>query len=522
LFVIKPVFADTSIDVSARVGETTVNISGFSSLFSVVTFMENGDVIGTTATDTTGFFAKQFTAQIEGFHTLNIFANDGHGKTSRVIDLSYVLITGQQIDLNDLYLPPTINAGSSFHEGDIVNVFGYTVPNQGLQVNLTGKKELSKTVTSDVDGYYSTFFNTQNFELGSYTVYAVLNHTSLTSTTTSSLGFEIFAMPTSILLTPTPSSAVVSLTSGGATAPIVTPVENLIIPTAVLAKECPYDYINLCFLDKEKKGWIDSEKELPDILKNLSDQFRTNTKSVYDINQDGLVDEKDFSIILFHTKTYSYELIQSNVKNESGNLAIVAKQNNQPVIYIDLLEKSVPILILPFGLMFIIRSRKNKKRIMFGIMALILIIIFLLTKIFNVFSPLMQIQSSSSPFVRVGQSSYFDIKFDTGMVLANVVSADISFDPSYVEIESIDTKGSFANVFLKKDFSNAKGNSRIVGGLTGFGFSGDNGVLARVNFVPLKIGKTKISFVNDSKIVEANGKGDTIYTKAKDFELEIR
>jgi hypothetical protein len=512
----KPVLA-ADIDVSLRVGESEINLSGYASPSSVITFMENGAVVGTTTTASDGFFVKQFITLDEGVHLINIFVVDLMGKANRTVSLSYVVVAGQNVNLLNLYFPPTINAGFSFQEGDMVNVWGYSVPNSSIQINLTGKKNISKNVISGIDGYYSYGFNTSNFESGNYSISAILNKTSSVLTLSENVDFQLSArsIPTSIPGLSGALSPTVTVFPAG-----VSPTISL-LPTGI---PCPYEFVNLCFIDKEKKGWIDSQKDLPAILKEFSQVFGTKGDVLYDINQDGVVDALDLSIILFHTQIKPYEISRSSLQDARVGVYVTGATESARgvVVYFTLVRNAavVSVVSLPLIFLFIKRSKKKKRKLVYFLIAVILIIAlikFYLDKTNPSFK-----MTSENPKIRINQVAEVELKFDAENVPVNTLQVGVRFDKNMIQIKSVDTNTSVANVFIKKEFSNAKGEIFALGGLTGTGFVGKEARFARIFFVAKKIGRTAFRFDKSmSKIVLGNGKGNQYFTNVRDFEFEV-
>lgn len=96
----------------------------------------------------------------------------------------------------------------------------------------------------------------------------------------------------------------------------------------------------------------------------------------------------------------------------------------------------------------------------------------------------------------------------------NAVQSDISFDPLLLEVVDINTKNSFANIFVQKEINNTMGYARISGGLPNPGFNGENGIFATVLFKAKKTGVVEVKFL-PSSLVLANDKTGT--NVLKDF-----
>lgn len=89
----------------------------------------------------------------------------------------------------------------------------------------------------------------------------------------------------------------------------------------------------------------------------------------------------------------------------------------------------------------------------------------------------------------------------------NVVQADLSFDPTLLEVVDIDLSDSFATILVQKDWSNELGYVRIAAGLPNPGFDQDEGKLGTVYFRGLRPGLAEVQFLASSLVLENNGKG---------------
>lgn len=301
--------AASSIDVSARVGDTEINLSGYTSPSSMVTFIENGAVVGTTVSETSGAFQKQFLSQDEGVHIIKIYSTAPDNKTTLTVNLSYVLIIGQTVELLNVYLPPTINAGSECKKNESLQVSGYATPNVIIQTEVSGVTGKTKNTKSGADGYYSDSFSCSDFSIGIHTVKSRLSATSSVSTISEEKSFEV-------------KEAVSPTSTPGAVATTLTPVLNP-IPTVA---PCPYIFQNLCFLDRMKKGYLTLEGDFFDYLKNFTKLFEKPSRTVYDVNGDGFVDAVDLSIVLAHVKN-TFDVYSAQPPGATGRSVLGAESN---------------------------------------------------------------------------------------------------------------------------------------------------------------------------------------------------
>lgn len=92
----------------------------------------------------------------------------------------------------------------------------------------------------------------------------------------------------------------------------------------------------------------------------------------------------------------------------------------------------------------------------------------------------------------------------------NVAQADLSFDPSIVEVVDITTEGSFASFFVQKEFDNQKGYLRVSGGVPNPGYRNPSGLLATAYLKGLKPGAIELKYLESSLVLANDGRGTNL------------
>jgi len=95
-------------------------------------------------------------------------------------------------------------------------------------------------------------------------------------------------------------------------------------------------------------------------------------------------------------------------------------------------------------------------------------------------------------------------------VPVNTMQADLSFDPSKLEVVEISTQDSFANIFIQKEINNAVGYARLTGGLPNPGYFSDHGLFGTVFFKGTNPGIVKIEFLPSSMVLANDGRGTNV------------
>lgn len=116
--------------------------------------------------------------------------------------------------------------------------------------------------------------------------------------------------------------------------------------------------------------------------------------------------------------------------------------------------------------------------------------------------------------VTVGETMKSDVRIDTGGQAINAVDLKIKFDPTTVEITSVERANSIIDLWVEEPrFSMSDARAIFIGGMSN-GFAGQ-GVIGQIYWRPLAPGESKLEFEADSQVLLHDGQG----TKA---ELERR
>lgn len=106
----------------------------------------------------------------------------------------------------------------------------------------------------------------------------------------------------------------------------------------------------------------------------------------------------------------------------------------------------------------------------------------------------------------------FPMKIEiTGVkVPVNAVQADLSFDPSKLEVMEVSTQDSFANIFIQKEINNVVGYIRLTGGLPNPGYFSDHGIFGDIFFKGISSGIAKVEFLPSSMVLANDGRGTNV------------
>lgn len=170
-------------DFELTIPDTTLQITGYAAPGALVTFTENGAVLGTTVALADGSFATLLTSQKSGIRNINTYFEDEDGIRSATSADSVSVQSQQQTSL-DVYISPTIirKTPAEVQQGSIIQVTGYTVANASVALSFGIAGDEIVTVAG-VDGFYEFLLDTDDLADGTYDVFVVSTISSPVSST---------------------------------------------------------------------------------------------------------------------------------------------------------------------------------------------------------------------------------------------------------------------------------------------------------------------------------------------------
>lgn len=156
------------VQVSARVGEFYLNLSGYASPFASIILTSGGVFYRSAVADEGGFWSIHDILINKSFSSFCLqhidYKNIGESTTCLTVPPA-----DQDINKKDIYLPPTIGLQrSEIVAGSDAVIFGYTMPGASVTIHLKNGK--SYVVTADANGYYE--LTIKDLAAGSYELYA--------------------------------------------------------------------------------------------------------------------------------------------------------------------------------------------------------------------------------------------------------------------------------------------------------------------------------------------------------------
>lgn len=122
--------------------------------------------------------------------------------------------------------------------------------------------------------------------------------------------------------------------------------------------------------------------------------------------------------------------------------------------------------------------------------------------------------------VLVNQPFKISVEMDTKKQNVNAAGIYLTFEPSKLKLVNIDTTKSFCQFYPEKKYDNTLGKVTLACGSPHPGVNGKNTILT-LEFMPVVIGKTIITFDPKSQLLLSNGKGTNILTDYPKLSLII-
>ena len=152
---------------------TKVVLEGKAYPGSDVHILKDGKEIIVTKADSEANFKKEITDITAGVYTFSLWAEDKDEIKSITYSLTFRVTADAITTVSGIFLPPTIGIDKALlQKGEILNIFGQTVPEVEVDVHILSPQEIIKEITSDEIGTWLLAFNTEPLEKGSHTTKA--------------------------------------------------------------------------------------------------------------------------------------------------------------------------------------------------------------------------------------------------------------------------------------------------------------------------------------------------------------
>jgi hypothetical protein len=149
--------------------ETGVTFSGRAYPLSRVTILKDGVVAVETIAGQDARFRVKITDLTPGNYNFTVRATDENGITGNPFSFPVFISQGSTTDVTGIFLAPTIDVDKAeVRKGDDIVIFGQTVPESDVTIEVNSETQVFVNAESDEDGVYLYNFNSTPLELGGH------------------------------------------------------------------------------------------------------------------------------------------------------------------------------------------------------------------------------------------------------------------------------------------------------------------------------------------------------------------
>jgi len=148
---------------------TKVVLQGKAYPGSAIHVLKDGKEITIAEADSKADFKIEIKDITPGIYTFSLWAEDKDGIKSITYSLTFLVTANVITTVSGIFFPPTISIDkAALRRGEILNIFGQTVPEVEVDVHILSAEIIEK-VQSDEIGAWLLPFNTQPLDEGSHT-----------------------------------------------------------------------------------------------------------------------------------------------------------------------------------------------------------------------------------------------------------------------------------------------------------------------------------------------------------------
>lgn len=152
-----------------RPPETGVTFSGRAYPLSKVTILKDGVIAVETISGPDARFRVSLGDLNPGSYNFTVRATDENGVTGNPFSFPVFITQGSTTDVSGIFLAPTIDVDkSAVRKGDDIVIFGQTVPESDVTIEVNSETQIFVNTDSDEDGVYLYNFNSAPLEYGSH------------------------------------------------------------------------------------------------------------------------------------------------------------------------------------------------------------------------------------------------------------------------------------------------------------------------------------------------------------------
>jgi len=149
---------------------TKVILEGWAYPQSKITALKDGQIVKIVYANSRAEFRVEISDLTPGIYTFSLWAEDKDGRRSITYSLTFYVRAETTTTISGIFLPPTIDLSkTALLRGEILDIFGQTVPNSEVEIRIysPGEEIIEKTAANEM-GVWLLSFNTQPLEEGSH------------------------------------------------------------------------------------------------------------------------------------------------------------------------------------------------------------------------------------------------------------------------------------------------------------------------------------------------------------------
>jgi hypothetical protein len=190
-------------------GSGSVNLSGRAYPKSSVTILKDAQVISSVTADSNANFQTTVTGLDSGNFIFSVYSEDDNGNRSSLLTFPVSISTGAATNIGGIFIAPTIAVDKSqVKKGDNIAIFGKTVAQSDVMIQVNSDQQLFAKAKSDGTGAYLYNFDTSPLDMGDH---STKSKTSVSGDISSYSAAAAFTVGTQNILqaktTPTKKSA---------------------------------------------------------------------------------------------------------------------------------------------------------------------------------------------------------------------------------------------------------------------------------------------------------------------------
>ena len=153
---------------------TKVIVIGKSYPHADVHILVDSKVIGIVSTDAKADFYFETDEITPGVASFSFWSEDVSGLKSTLLSLTFRVISGAVTTITGVYIAPTIEVDQkSVKHGEDITIYGQTVPETTVEININSEEEHIEQAPSSVDGNWELVFDTTPLEVDFHTAKAL-------------------------------------------------------------------------------------------------------------------------------------------------------------------------------------------------------------------------------------------------------------------------------------------------------------------------------------------------------------